>query len=527
MIIKEVKFNQEAKDPLIKGIKTVCDAVATTMGYRGRTVLIESPGGLPIVTKDGVSVAEAIFLENASESLGAEFVKQACRKTVNEAGDATTCTAVLTKSIIDETEKLLQKGESAIDIKKGIDLAVKDTIEYIKSVSVNVDDDYIYDVAKISSNNDEELGKIIADAFIQAGKNGVVSYEESDTSKTYLDFVNGMPIARGWEFEGFINKSENRSIEFSSSPRILLSNRKFQNIREILPVIEHCHRENQELLIVSEMEFEVMKVLYANKKNGLKVAVINPPSIGEKRRDYLTDIALATSGLVVDLDTSTNLEAYNPEDLLGKCSKIVVTKEDTVLFFNERLDADRVQSKIDELDKVIKNSNNKMEKEYLQDRISKLACGVSIIKVGGTTEVELKEKLDRVDDAINAVKSAISEGVVSGGGLTLFNASFSIESSDSQSKGYNALREAIKAPMKTILLNAGLNPEEIQEKLLTMPKDIGYDVKEYKYTDMFQGGIIDPAKAIRLALENAASVAVTVLLTNTTITHKRDEGSIK
>jgi chaperonin GroEL len=275
------------------------------------------------------------------------------------------------------------------------------------------------------------------------------------------------------------------------------------------------------------MEFEVMKVLYANKKNGLKVAVINPPSIGEKRRDYLTDIALATSGLVVDLDTSTNLEAYDPEDLLGKCSKIAVTKEDTVLFFNERLDADRVQSKIDELDKVIKNSNNKMEKEYLQDRISKLACGVSIIKVGGTTEVELKEKLDRVDDAINAVKSAISEGVVSGGGLTLFNASFSIEGSDSPSKGYNALREAIKAPMSTILLNAGLNPTEIQEKLLTMPKEIGYDVKEYQYTDMFKSGIIDPAKAIRLALENAASVAVTVLLTNTTITHKRDEGSIK
>jgi len=231
--------------------------------------------------------------------------------------------------------------------------------------------------------------------------------------------------------------------------------------------------------------------------------------------------------LVVDLDTSTNLEAYNPEELLGKCNKLIVTKEDTILFFNERLNSDAVTSKITELESVIKNSNNKLEKEYLQDRISKLACGVSIIKVGGTTEVELKEKLDRVDDAINAVKSAISEGVVSGGGLTLFNASLSIGEGKKTNKGYSALKEAIKAPMSTILFNAGLKPKEIQDTLLTKEKNIGYDVKEYKYSDMFKSGIIDPAKAIRLALENAASVATTVLLTNTTITHKRDEGSIK
>jgi chaperonin GroEL len=527
MNIKEVKFNQEAKKPLIKGINIVCDAVATTMGYRGRTVLIESPGGLPIVTKDGVSVAEAIFLEDASESLGAEIVKQACRKTVNEAGDSTTCTAVLTKAILKVAEDALNSGVSAIDVKKGIDEAVRDTIEYIKSEAVSVDDDYIYDVAKISSNNDEDLGKIIADAFIKAGKNGVVSYEQSETSKTYLEFVDGMPIARGWEFEGFINKPENRSIEFSNEPRLLLSNRKFQNIREILPIVEHCHKNNQELFIVSEMEFEVMKVLYANKKNGLRVAVITPPSIGEKRRDYLTDIALATNALVVDLDTSTNLEAYSPEDLLGKCNKIIATKEDTVLFFNERFNSDKIKSKINELNEVIKNSNNKLEKDYLKDRISKLACGVSIIKVGSITEVELKEKLDRVDDAINAVKSAIAEGVISGGGLTLFNASLSIGGDKNVSQGYSALKEAIKEPMNTILINAGLNPLEVQNELLKLEKEIGYDVKDYKFINMFKGGIIDPAKAIRLALENAASVATTVLLTNTTITHKRDESSFK
>lgn len=518
MVIKEVKFNQEAKEPLIKGISTVCDAVATTMGYRGRTVLIESPGGLPIVTKDGVSVAESIFLEDATESLGCEFVKQACRKTVNEAGDGTTGTAVLTKAIIDNSQKYLKKGESAIDLKNGIDFAVKEVVDYIKSTSKEVDDSYLFDVARISANNDSELGEIIAKAFISAGKNGVVSYEQSESSETYLDFIDGMPIARGYEFEGFVNKPENRSIEFNNNPFILLSNRRFQNITELLPVIEFCHHAKKELLIISEMEFEVMKVLYANKKNGLKVATIIPPSIGEKRRDYLTDISLATGGLIIDLDTSTNIEGYDMNELLGKCSRLTVTKDDTVLFFNEKPNADRVQSKIEELNKVIKNSNNNLEKEYLRDRISKLACGVSVIKVGGTTEVEIKEKIDRVDDAINAVKSAISEGVVVGGGLALYNASLKLVPI---SKGYKCLLESIQAPMRTILSNAGVKLDSIEGNLLAQKDNYGYDVKDYEIVDMFEKGIIDPSKVIRLALENAASVATTVLLTNTTITHKR------
>jgi chaperonin GroEL len=525
MIIKEVKFNQDAKEPLIKGISTICDAVSSTMGYRGRTVLIESPGGLPIVTKDGVSVAESIFLEDATESLGCEFVKQACRKTVNEAGDGTTGTSVLTKAIIDNSQKYLKGGASAIDLKNGIEEAVKDVVSYIKDTSTEVDDSYLYDVARISSNNDDELGGIIADAFKKAGKNGVVSYEASDNSSTYVDFIDGMPIARGYEFEGFVNKPENRTIEFSNNPLILLSNRRFQNIRELLPVVEYCYKENKELLIVSEMEFEVMKVLYANKKNGLKVAVIIPPSIGEKRRDYLSDISLATGGLIVDLDTSTNIEGYDMSELLGTCSKLIIDNKDTILFFKEKPNEEVVTSKIEELNKVIKNSNNNLEKEYLKDRISKLACGVSVIKVGGTTEVEIKEKIDRVDDAINAVKSALSEGVVVGGGLALYNASLKLSSS---SDGYNCILESIKSPIRTILRNAGVNLDDVEATILSKDDNHGYDVKSYKVVDMFKAGIIDPSKVIRLSLENAASVATTVLLTNTTITHKRsNEGSSK
>ena len=525
MIIKEVKFNESAKDPLIKGISTICDAVSSTMGYRGRTVLIESPGGLPIVTKDGVSVAESIFLEDATESLGCEFVKQACRKTVNEAGDGTSATSVLTKSIIDNSQEYLEKGNSAIDLKNGIEDGLKDVIEYVKGRSKEVDDSYLFDVARISANNDSELGEIIASAFVSAGKNGVVSYEQSDNSNTYVDFIDGMPIARGYEFEGFVNKPENRTIEFNNDPLILLSNRRFQNIREILPVVEYCHKVNKELFIISEMEFEVMKVLYANKKNGLKVAVIIPPSVGEKRRDYLTDISLATGGLIVDLDTSTNIEGYDMDELLGKCSRLVTTKDDTVLFFKEKPNADKVSSKIEELNKVISNSNNNLEKEYLRDRISKLACGVSVIKVGGTTEVEIKEKIDRVDDAINAVKSAIAEGVVVGGGLALYNASLNLKPTSS---GYECLLESIKAPMRTILHNAGVKLDDIVVTLESYTENYGYDVKDYVIADMFERGIIDPLKVVRLALENATSVATTVLLTNTTITHKRsNEGSSK
>jgi len=853
VLVKEVKFNEEAKEPLINGVNTICDAVASTMGYRGRTVLIESPGGLPLVTKDGVSVADSIFLEGAVESLGCEFVKQGCRKTVSEAGDGpqplyskiltpngwikmgdvsagdiicgsnntiqnvldvfpkgekevlnvifsdgrvveccedhlwtvttrdgirktitakemienevysfkkngkksfryfvettasefnknettidpyllglllgdgslgvggsvelsigykkkhvldkiklpegmsfevrdvesknylrvkffgnnsdgltlkdllnelgllgsnshtkfipknylyssiedrkkllqglidtdgymnkrgkfeystvseslyndflelnrglgnrtsqrklirkanssysdnpiyrvseidgykngikissiektgnytemkcimvsnsdnlyitddyvithnTTGTAVLIKELVRLSQEQLKKGVSAIDLKIGIESAVKDIVQYIKESSIKVEDHFLYDIARISANNDEELGKIISEAFLMAGDNGVVSYEQSDNGKTYIDFVGGMPISRGWEFEGFVNKPENRSIEFSNSVMILLSNRKFQNIREVLPVVEYCHKNNHELLIISEMEYEVTKVLYANKKNGLKVAVIAPPSIGEKRRDYFTDISLATGGLIVDLDTSTLLEGYDMEVLLGKCDKVVVTKEDTVLFFNERPNTEAIDSKIEELNSVIKNSHNKLEIEYMQDRVSKLACGVSVIKVGWSTEVELKEKLDRVDDAIHAVKAAKSEGVVYGGGIALLNASYDVDSKKGKvNNGYNIVREAIKKPFKTILDNAGVNPSDIENQLLNYTKVMGYDVKEYEIVDMLKSGILDPAKVIRLELENAASVATTILTTNVTITHKRDESN--
>jgi len=522
--IKEVKFNQEATDGLVKGINLICDAVASTMGYRGRTVLIESAGGLPIATKDGVTVAKSIFLDDAIESLGCEFIKQACEKTVNIAGDGTSSTSVLAQALINLSFKKIKEGKvSPIDIKNGLEIACKDVIEIIKGYSIPVKDAFLFDVAKISSNNDDVLGKIISDAFIKVGSNGVVSYEKSETSETFIDFIGGMPIDRGWEFEGFVNKPERRSIEFSDSPLILLSNRKIQALREILPILEYIHKENKELLIISEMEYDVMKTLYANKKNGLKIAVIMPPSIAEKRRDYLTDISLATGGLVVDIDTGTHLETYDMEVLLGKCDRLTSTKDNTVLFFNEKPNQEKVMAKIEELNTVISTSNNPLEKEYLQSRISKLACGVSVIKVGGNTEVELNEKIDRVDDAIHAVRASIAEGVVQGGGIALLNASFQLNIPNNKlSAGYHIVQEAIKSSFRTILFNAGVNYDDIEIELLKLGREKGYDVNQYKIIDMIKGGIIDPTKVIRASLENAISVATTVLMTNTVITHKRD-----
>lgn len=519
--IKDVRFNEDAKAPLIKGINVVCDAVSTTMGYRGRTVLIESAGGFPNPTKDGVSVAKAIFLDDAVESLGCEFIKQACQKTVDEAGDGTSNTAVLSQALINISDRYVQQGESAIDIKMQLEKAKDKIVEYIKMCTIPIKDEFIFDIAKISSNNDDELGRVIADAFIKAGKNGVVSYEESDDEKTYVDFIDGMPLDRGWEFEGFVNIPEKRMIEFNESPFILLSNRKIQAIKEILPFLEVCYKENKELLIVSEMEYEVTKTLYLNKKNnGLKIAVITPPSIGEKRRDYLTDIKLATGGLVLDVDTNTNLESYDPKDILGTCSKLSISKTDTVLFFKESNNSEAIKGKISELESVIKNSTNKLEKEYLRDRVAKLACGVSVVKVGGNTESELREKIDRVDDAIHAVRAALAEGVVIGGGMTLLRASLVLNKSNI---GEEVLEEALYAPFKTILRNAGVDLSEENVRSLESEFD-GYDVKNYEMVkDMVAQGIIDPAKVIRCALENAVSVACTVLMTNVAITYKREK----
>lgn len=524
-IIKEVNFQEDAKSPLIEGINIMGRAVGSTMGYRGRTVLVESSGGKPIVTKDGVSVAESIFLEDPIQSLGCEFVKDACRKTVSSAGDGTTQTTVLIREIVNVCDKLLKENKdsiTAIDLKNYIEKELPIVIEHLVENSIEVTEDKLFDVARISANNDDELGSIISEAFIKAGKNGVVSYEQSDNATTYIDFIDGMPIARGWEFEGFINKPESRSIEFANEPFILLSYRKLTHIKEILPILEYIHSKNKELLIVSEMEHSVMQTLYANKKGGLKVGIINPPSIGEKRRDYLSDISLSTGAMVIDIDTSNNIDGYDPEELLGVCSKITVTKDDTVLFFKERSNTEGVNAKIKELSAVIKTSNNKLEKEYLQDRISKLACGVSVIKVGGNTEVETKEKIDRVDDAIHAVRAALDMGVVAGGGVALLKAGEELRNGTLIG---DILADVCSAPIKTILSNAGLKESDIESNIKSILKtkaySIGYDVKNYELTDMFESGIIDPLKVIVTALENAISASMTIITTDTTITFKR------
>ncbi len=513
--IKEVKFGKDAKDPLIDGVNIVCKSVSSTMGYRGRTVLIEDAGGKPSPTKDGVSVAKSIFLDNPNESLGAEFVKEACSKTVNQAGDGTTSTAVLTQEFVKLSQEVIKKGKSPIDLKNEIEIAKDKVVEYLKHNSIEVDDEYIKDVARISSNNDEELGSIIAEAFLKAGKNGVVSYEDSDTSTTYVESINGMPIDRGYDIEFFNNVPEKRCVEFENNPYVLLSNRNIQSLQDILPVLEFTNKQKKPLLIVSEMEHQVLKTLYTNAKQGLKVAVISPPAVAEKRMDYLSDIALSTNAMVLDIDTGDNIASYEPEQLLGVCSSLTVTKENTILFFDEMINAEAIDKRMTDLNKVIENSHSDLEKKYLGDRVAKLSCGVSVVKVGASTESELKEKTDRVDDAIHAVRAALAEGVVEGGGTALVNASRVLPE---DKEGYRLVKEAILAPFKTILKNAGMEYSEI---LPMVSEKLGYDVKEYRLCNMIESGIIDPVKVVRCALENSVSAANTLLMTDGTITFKR------
>ena len=513
--IKEVKFGKDAKEPLINGVNVVCDAVSSTMGYRGRTMLIEDAGGKPNPTKDGVSVAKAIFLDNPNESLGAEFVKEACNKTVNQAGDGTTSTAVLTQEFVKLSQEVIKRGKSPIDLKNEIESAKDEVVEYLKHNSVEVDDEYIKDVAKISSNNDEELGSIIAEAFLKAGKNGVVSYEDSDTSTTYVESINGMPIDKGYDIEFFNNVPEKRCVEFKDNPYILLSNRNIQSIQDIIPILEFTNKEKKPLLIVSEMEHQVLKTLYTNAKQGLKIAVISPPAVAEKRMDYLSDIALATNAMVLDIDTGDNIATYSPKELLGVCSNLTVTKENTVLFFEEKINSKAIDKRMEDLNKVIENSHSDLEKKYLGDRVAKLSCGVSVVKVGASTTSELKEKNDRVDDAIHAVRAALAEGVVEGGGTALVNASKILSE---EKEGYRLFKVAILAPFKTILKNAGVEYSEI---LPMVSEKLGYDVKEYRLCNMIESGIIDPVKVVRCALENSVSAANTLLMTDGTITFKR------
>lgn len=516
MIAKEITFNQEAKDGILEGVNIVADAVGSTLGYRGKTVLIEGSGGLPSITKDGVSVAKAIFLEHPLASCGAELLKQAAQKTVDQAGDGTTTTTVLARDIIVRADEAIKKGASPIDVKNGIDEATKQIIDIIKKSSKPVVDDFFFDIANISANNDEELGGLISDAFLKAGKNGVVTYEASEKIESYVKTTSGMPIERGYTDDRFSNK-------MLDNPLVFVCNRELKSFNEIDFVIKHIATENKELLIISDLSNDLKQILLVNNIQGkIKVSHLTPPEheYTDKRKRYMEDIAIATGATYIDSLSATHLESLGLT-ILGQVGKCNIGKEETVIeLLNNTSEA--IENRIDELNKSIDDQTSTLAVEIVKDRIAKLSSSISIVKVGGATEIELSEKLDRVEDAIHAVNSAIKEGVVSGGGLALYDASFKLDiPNNSKSVGYHVLQESIKAPFKKILDNANVDYKKVEEMLMEANSGIGYDVKKYDYANMIDSGIIDPARVVRCALENAVSVAGQVIQLGCTINFKR------
>lgn len=530
---KRIEFSEEARRQLLVGVDKLADAVVATLGPSGRNVVIEQEHGNPISTKDGVTVAKAIELEDEIENIGAQLVRQASIKTADQAGDGTTTSTLLAREIYKDGLDMITTSRNPIEIKKGIDKAVVLTLDYIKNNLVeNIKtEDQLSQVATISGNNDTEVGTLIATAMDKVGVDGVVTIEESRTGETYLETVEGIQFNRGYKSPYFV--TDNKSMQsVLSNPLILITTERFQHAKELLPLLETCATQNKSLLIIAEdIDGEALSTLVVNKMRGtLNVTAVKAPEFGDRRKASLEDIATLTGGVVVSKERGMRLDKFDTK-WLGKAKKVTISKDYTTII-DAQGSAEAIELRIEEIKAQIEDSKFPFEKETLQDRLGKFVGGVAMIFVGGPTEVELKEKKDRVEDALHATKAAIEEGIVPGGGIALLNASYNVKCSEDitgdQKLGFDIVMKAITKPFKQILLNAGKDLSEIQEinsniNLDRNTKWFGYNPKTEEYVDMFAQGIIDPFKVTRLALENAASVAGTLLTTEAIIVNKVDK----
>lgn len=509
-IIKEISHGKQAKESLIQGVNIVADVVGSTMGYRGRTVLIETDGNKNYPTKDGYDTLQAIHLDNPLHNMACELLKEASQKSVDLAGDGTTAVIVLAQAFVKYSYEQFKQGKSPIDIKNDIEKSRDLVLARLEELSIPVTDKLIYDVAKTSANSDEEIAKIVTDAFLSAGEHGAVAHFRSDTDETYLEKIEGTLVEAGYVDDRFINVFSDRTVVFDNNPLVVLSEISFKTVNQIAPFIEFAAANNREIVIVSEMEFQVRDVLLKNKlKGALKVCVINPPSFGQKRKDTLKDLAMICGTQAITTLSGDDFQGRVGE-FLGSCKKIVVGKTDTIINPNEDAEISaKIQGQIEELQDVIKNTSYNSEKKYCKDRIAKLSGGVSIIKVGGVTESELLERLARVDDAVKAVYSAKEEGVLAGGGVALYECA-RIEELDEVTK------ISIVAPLNRILSNASVNEDLGLEKY-----PFGYDVKNFQEVNMFDAGIVDCHKVVKNSLVNAISVANTILMSDNVIFLKR------
>ena len=515
---KDIKFDIEARDSIKRGVNSLADAVKVTLGPRGRNVIIGKSFGGPQITKDGVTVAKEIELEDPLENMGAQMVKEVASKTNDLAGDGTTTATVLAQAIVKEGLKNVAAGANPMDLKAGIDKAVAAITANLnkQAKKVNNSSGMIKQVASISANNDELIGNLISEAFGKVGKEGVITVEESKGTETYVDVVEGMQFDRGYLSPYFVTDSEKMQTEMEN-PMILLYDKKVSTMKDLLPILEPVAQQGKSLLIIAEdVDGEALATLVVNKLRGsLKIAAVKAPGFGDRRKAMLEDIAILTGGTVISEELGFTLENATLE-MLGTAETVTIDKDNTTIVKGAGNKND-IKARVNQIKAQIETTTSDYDKEKLQERLAKLAGGVAVLYVGAASEVEMKEKKDRVDDALNATRAAVEEGIVAGGGVALVRAISVLEklSADSidEKTGINIVAKAIESPLRTIVENAGGEGSVVINKVLEGKNNFGYDAKSDKYVDMLKAGIIDPKKVTRVALENAASVAGMILTT--------------
>ncbi|WP_294300697.1 chaperonin GroEL [uncultured Chryseobacterium sp.] len=526
---KEIKFDIESRDALKRGVDALANAVKVTLGPKGRNVVIEKSFGAPHVTKDGVSVAKEIELEDRVENMGAQMVKEVASKTNDIAGDGTTTATVLAQAIVREGLKNVAAGANPMDLKRGIDKAVAAVVENLKTQSQEVGDstDKVKQVASVSANNDETIGALIAEAFGKVGKEGVITVEEAKGIDTTVDVVEGMQFDRGYQSPYFVTNPEKMVAEVEN-PYILLVEKKISSMKELLPVLEPIAQGGKSLLIISEeVEGEALATLVVNKLRGsLKIAAVKAPGFGDRRKAMLEDIAILTGGTVISEEQGFTMENISL-DMLGTAEKVTIDKDNTTIV-NGGGEESKIKGRVNQIKAQMETTTSDYDREKLQERLAKLAGGVAVLYVGAASEVEMKEKKDRVDDALHATRAAVEEGIVAGGGVALVRAISSLENltgiNSDETTGIKIVKRAIEEPLRQIVANAGGEGSVIVAKVAEGQGDFGYNAKTDEYVNMLEAGIIDPTKVTRVALENAASVSGMLLTTECVITEvKKDE----
>jgi len=524
---KEIFFNTNARDKVKKGVDKLANAVKVTLGPKGRNVVIDKKFGAPTVTKDGVSVAKEIELKDAIENMGAQLVKEVASKTADDAGDGTTTATVLAQALFSHGIKNVAAGANPMDLKRGIDKAVDTVVAELHKQSKTINSsNEIAQVGSISANNDEEIGKMIAEAMEKVGKDGVITVEEAKGTETEVKTVEGMQFDRGYLSPYFVTDTERMEANLEN-PYILIYDKKISAMKELLPVLEGVAQTGRPLLIISEdVDGEALATLVVNKIRGsLKIAAVKAPGFGDRRKAMLEDIAILTGGTVISEERGYKLESATI-DYLGTAEKVNIDKDNTTIV-NGAGDQEQIQARVHQIKQQIDNTTSDYDREKLQERLAKLSGGVAILYIGAATEVEMKEKKDRVDDALHATRAAVQEGVVAGGGVALVRAISALDSittdNDDQSTGINIVRLALEAPLRVIVENAGQEGSVVIQKVREGKDDFGYNARTDKYENLTSAGVIDPTKVTRLALENAASIASLLLTTECVIADEPEE----